>query len=87
MHVGRTTEFRSWRNNPIGSHGHDEASFAAGSRGDELIKSDVPHGAEHSCDIPMRQASVNLHRASLTDERASADEPIFDDGERSALSI
>jgi len=36
MHACRATEFRSWRNNPIGDHGHDEASFAAGPCCDEL---------------------------------------------------
>jgi len=82
MHACRTTEFRSWRNNPIGDHGHDEASFATGPCGDELIESDVSHRAEYSRDIPMRYASVNLHGASITDERSSSGEPIFDDGEQ-----
>jgi len=59
-----------------------KTSLSAGPCGDELIEADVPHGAEHCRDIPMRQASLDLHRASITDERPSAGEPIFDDGEQ-----
>ena len=60
IHACRTTEFRTGRKNPIGNHDHDETTLPARPCGDELIESDVSHGAEHSRDIPMRQASVTL---------------------------
>ena len=82
IHACRTTEFRTGRKNPIGNHGHDETTLPARPCGDELIESDVSHGAEHSRDIPMRQASVNLHRASFTDERLPRGKSILDDGEQ-----
>ena len=66
----------------VGDHGHDEASLTTRPCRDELIETDVSHRAEHSGDIPMRQASMNGHRAAITDERLSCGQPIPDDGEQ-----
>ena len=49
---------------------------------DELIEPDVPHGARHSGDIPLRQAWMIGQRSAAADERLSRGQPISDDGEQ-----
>jgi len=49
---------------------------------DELIEPDVPHGARHSGDIPLRQAWMIGQRSAVADERLSRGQPISDDGEQ-----
>ena len=51
---------------------------SAGDHCDELIEPEVSHRADHSGDIPMRQASMNGHRVAIADERLSRGQPIPD---------
>ncbi len=51
---------------------------------DELIEPDVPHGARHSGDIPLRQAWMIGQRSAAADERLSRGQPISDDANRSS---
>ena len=64
------------------SESRTDRTQSAGDHCDELIEPEVSHLAEHSGDIPMRQASMNGHRVAIADEQLSLGQPIPDDGEQ-----